>query len=80
VNGESVRGEAFLPERTHADVKRMQLPVVLMYKGLRKAKTGGRSYFDILVMDEALTSRLEQLQAKPSPKAVTLPKKTKRAM
>ena len=50
-----------------------------MYKGLRKAKTGGRSYFDILIIDETLTSRIEQVQAKLSLKAVTVPKKTKRA-
>jgi hypothetical protein len=43
VNGESVRGEAFLPARTYADVKRMERPVVLMYKGLHPRPEDART-------------------------------------
>lgn len=50
-------GEIFLPHRTYSEAKK-NLPAVLLYNGLRKSKKGGRSYFDITVMDETITSTL----------------------
>lgn len=55
-------GEIFLPNRTYTEVKK-NIPAVLIFNGLKKTKKGGRTYFDITVMDETMSSTLAKSAA-----------------
>jgi len=57
-DGKNKCGEVFLPAR-YTNELRDCLPGVLVYKGRKSAKSGGREFFDCVVLDKAVRETME---------------------